>query len=59
MYLQIEDEIFRKQEVTPGQSDGTRVEILKGLKIGDKVVTKGTYQVKLATASTAIPGHNH
>lgn len=59
VYLQIEDEIFRKQEVTPGQSDGTRVEILKGLKIGDKVVTKGTYQVKLATASTAIPGHNH
>ena len=59
VYVQTDDGAFRKQEVTTGQSDGTRVEILKGVKKGDKVVTHGVYQVKLAAASTAIPGHNH
>lgn len=59
VYVQTDDDSFRKQEVTVGQSDGTRVEILKGLKKGDKVVTHGVYQVKLAAASTAIPGHSH
>ena len=59
VYVQTEDRAFRKQEVTAGQSDGTRVEILKGVKKGDKVVTHGAYRVKLAAASTAIPEHNH
>ena len=59
VYVQTDDGAFRKQEVATGQSDGTRVEILKGVKKGDKVVTHGVYQVKLAAASTAIPGHNH
>lgn len=30
-----------------------------GLKAGDRVVTKGAYQVKLASASNAIPAHSH
>ena len=59
VYLKIGEEVYKKQEVAIGQSDGIRVEILKGLGSGDEVVTKGTYQVKLSTASTAIPGHSH
>lgn len=59
VYLKIGEEVYKKQEVAIGQSDGIRVEILKGLGSGDEVVTKGTYQVKLSTASTAIPGHTH
>ncbi|MCM1041522.1 MAG: efflux RND transporter periplasmic adaptor subunit [Bacteroides sp.] len=59
VFVQLEDEIFRKNHVTLGQSDGTRVEIVKGIHAGDKVVTNGAYSVKLATASTAIPGHTH
>lgn len=60
VYLQIEDDAFKKQEVTVGQNNGERVEIIKGLKRGDKVVTNGVYQVKLAASSSAIPdGHNH
>ena len=31
----------------------------RGVKKGDKVVTKGAIQVKLASASNAIPAHNH
>ena len=60
VYLQIEDDAFKKQEVTVGQDNGERVEIMKGLKSGDKVVTNGVYQVRLAASSSAIPdGHNH
>lgn len=60
VYIQIEPEAFKKQEVTVGQNNGERVEILKGLNAGQKVVTKGVIQVKLAASSSAIPdGHNH
>ena len=50
---------YKKQEVTLGADNGKEVQILSGLKAGDKVVTKGAYQVKLASASNAIPAHSH
>ncbi len=59
VYLKVCKEEYRKQEVKIGESDGLRREILKGLKEGDVVVTEGAYQVKLATATGAIPGHSH
>lgn len=59
VYIQIDEEGYRKQEVTLGESDGDRVEILSGIKPNDKVVVKGAIQVKLASASNAIPAHNH
>ncbi|MDR0725292.1 MAG: efflux RND transporter periplasmic adaptor subunit [Prevotellaceae bacterium] len=60
VYLQLDEEGYKKQEITPGQSDGKRVAILSGLNAGDKVVTKGVYQVKLAATSSITPeGHSH
>ena len=59
VYIQVDEEGYRKQEVTLGESDGERVEILTGVKKGDRVVTKGAVQVRLASASNAIPAHNH
>ena len=60
VYLQIHDDAYKKQEVTLGTNDGENVEILSGVKRGDKVVSKGAYHVKLASASAAIPhGHEH
>lgn len=59
VYLQIDDNIYKKQEVTLGCSDGTRAEILSGINAGDRVVTHGVYQVKLASVSTAVPEHSH
>ena len=31
----------------------------RGLTPGDRIVTRGAYQVKMASASAAIPGHTH
>lgn len=59
VYLQTDSECYRKQEVKPGADNGLRVEILSGLKTGDRVVTQGAYHVKLASASNAIPAHTH
>ena len=59
-YIQLDAEGFAKREVTLGQSNGERVKILSGLKDGDKIVTKGTYQVKLAANTSVVPeGHSH
>ncbi len=55
-----EPDAFLKKEVTTGEDNGERIEIISGVKAGDIVVTKGTYQVKLAATSSVIPeGHTH
>ncbi len=60
VYLQLDEEGYIRQEVKPGQSNGERIEILSGLKEGDRVVTTGVYQVKLAAISSVMPeGHTH
>lgn len=60
VYVQTGDELFEKREVEPGQSDGVRVRILSGLAPGERVVSQGAYQVKLAGSGSVIPeGHNH
>ena len=60
VYVQLDEEGYRKQEVKTGVSNGKDVQIIKGLNAGDRVVTKGAYQVKMASASGTIPhGHSH
>lgn len=59
VYLQVDEEGYRKQLVALGADDGQRVQILSGVKAGDRVVTRGAYQVKLAGATNAIPAHSH
>lgn len=59
IYLQLDAEGYRKQEVSLGVDNGKEVQILSGLKAGEKVVTEGAYQVKLASVSNALPAHGH
>ena len=59
IYLQLDEEDYKKQEVTIGADNGKSVQILTGVKAGDRVVTEGAYQVRLASASNAIPAHSH
>lgn len=59
VYLQVDAECYKKQEVKLGMNDGCRVEVLSGLKGGEKVVTVGVMHVKLAAAGNTIPGHTH
>ena len=59
VYLQNCEESYKKQEVKIGASNGVEVQILDGIHPGDKVVVKGAYHVKLASAGKALPAHSH
>ena len=60
VYIQLDEEGYKRQEVTLCADNGIDVQILSGVNAGDAVVTKGAYQVRLASASSAIPhGHAH
>lgn len=60
VYLQVHPDAYKKKEVKLGANNGSHVEIISGLKSGDKVVSKAAYHVKLASASGAIPhAHEH
>lgn len=59
VYVQMGGESFEKREVQLGVNDGIHVQILKGIEEGERVVSKGAYQIKLATASGALPAHGH
>lgn len=59
VYLQVDEEGYKKQLVTLGEEDGQRVQITSGLQGGERVVVRGAYQVKLASASNVLPAHSH
>lgn len=60
VYVQTRANAYRRTEVRLGATDGRRVEILSGLKPGDRVVTKGAVQVRLAANESVAPeGHSH
>jgi membrane fusion protein, heavy metal efflux system len=60
VYVQLEGESFEKRIIKVGVEDDGFVEVLYGLNEGERVVTKGAYQVRLAalTPESAI-GHGH
>lgn len=59
VFVQINGETYEKRPVELGQSNGFELEVLSGLNDGDFVVSKGAYQVKLASMSAALPSHDH
>ena len=58
VYVQLDRDCYRRQEVRLGADDGDRVRILSGLAAGDRVVTRGAVNVRMAAASGSIP-HTH
>lgn len=59
VYQQLDNECYKKQLVTLGGDNGKSVQITSGVHRGDRIVTEGAYQVKLASASNALPAHSH
>lgn len=59
VYVHVQGETFERRTIKPGIRDGNDVQILAGLKAGERVVTKGAYQVRLAGSSDVVPDHGH
>ena len=58
VFVQITPELFEKREVKTGGTDGLRTEIVNGISANDRIVTRGTTQVKLAQASGTLDPHS-
>ena len=58
-YVQTSGEGFEKRELALGGNDGKQVQVLAGILPGERVVTKGAYNIKLSTATGTIPAHGH
>lgn len=58
-YVQTAGETMDKRMLELGPNDGLRVLVRSGLAPGDRVVSIGAMDVKLATAGGALPAHGH
>jgi RND family efflux transporter MFP subunit len=57
--VQLSGESFERRHVIIGRRNGEMVEIVKGLAVGEVVVTAGAFQVKMASMSGQAPAHGH
>ena len=58
-YVELEGELFERRLLKLGTRQGDRVQVVEGLKAGDRVVTRGAYNIRLQAASGAVPAHGH
>lgn len=59
VYVMRGGESFSRVPLRLGLRDGDRFEVLEGLKAGDRVVSRGAMQVRLAAATPEAMGHGH
>lgn len=59
VFVQVGGESFVKKQVELAGNDGIRTEIASGLSVGERIVTQGTYQIKLAAMAGDLPLHGH
>lgn len=57
--VQLSGESFERRPIKIGKRNGEMVEIIKGLAEGEVVVSKGAFQVKMASMSGDAPAHGH
>lgn len=58
-FVHVSGEAFERRVLRLGVSGKGWVQVLEGLAAGERVVTKGTYEIKLAASSGAIPSSGH
>ena len=57
--VELSGESFERRPVRIGRRNGEEVEVLDGVQVGEVVVTRGAYQVKMASMSGQAPAHGH
>jgi hypothetical protein len=59
VFVQLGGESFERRVVRLGGRDHDRVAVTAGLKAGDRVVTRGSYDIQLASAAKGLPAEGH
>lgn len=58
-YVMVEGEAFERRPLRLGIRAHGWAEVLEGVVAGERVVTTGVYEVRLAASSGAVPAHGH
>lgn len=59
VFVQVAGESFARRAVRLGNREAGYLQVLDGVKPGERVVTRGAYQIRLAAMSSQIPAHGH
>jgi multidrug efflux pump subunit AcrA (membrane-fusion protein) len=59
VFVQTGGESFARRFVDVGAREGDRVGIRSGVMAGERVVTRGAYDVQLASAASGLPAEGH
>ncbi|MBI4456944.1 MAG: efflux RND transporter periplasmic adaptor subunit [Acidobacteria bacterium] len=59
VFVQLEGEAFARRTVTLGVRESGYVQVLEGVRLGEWIVTRGAYLIRLAALSSQIPAHGH
>ena len=59
VFVQLEGEKFARRPVTLGNRESGYVQVLQGVRPGERAVTRGAYLIRLAAMSNQIPAHGH
>lgn len=57
VFIQKCEDLYEKRLISKGVTDGNNTQILDGIKAGERVVSKGAINVKLAQGSAALDPH--
>jgi membrane fusion protein, heavy metal efflux system len=58
-FVQVNGEAYERRPLRLGIRDGDLVQVLEGLSPGERIVSRGAWQVRLASAAGALPAHGH
>jgi RND family efflux transporter MFP subunit len=59
VFIQVGGERFTRRYVEIAARDGDLIGVKSGLRPGDRVVTRGAYEVQLASAAKGLPAEGH
>jgi cobalt-zinc-cadmium efflux system membrane fusion protein len=59
VFVQVDGEHFVKRAVERGRADGAWVQIVSGVAKGERVVTRGAFDVHLAATMGTVESHRH
>jgi membrane fusion protein, heavy metal efflux system len=59
VFVQLDGEHFEKRAVTLGQTDKGLVHVVSGIKPGERIVTRGGFDIHLASLLGTIESHRH
>jgi multidrug efflux pump subunit AcrA (membrane-fusion protein) len=59
VFVQLGGESFARRFIEIGARDGGLVGVTSGVVLGERVVTRGAYDVQLASAATGLPAEGH